>query len=62
MYIDRRSDRITIEHTNDLPKYRCEYPDQAKRVAQYFDNSKYITVWKGVEVVSGNVELSKRLE
>ena len=41
VYIDRRQDRITIEHTNDLPKYRCEYPDQAKRVAHYFDKPDF---------------------
>ena len=41
VYIDRRKDRITIEHTNDLPKYRCEYPDQAKRIAHYFDDSDF---------------------
>ena len=35
MYIDRNQDSITIEHSNDLPKYRCEYPNQRERVAHY---------------------------
>ena len=26
VFSDRRKEHITIEHTNDLPKYRCEYP------------------------------------
>ena len=30
VYIDRRKDCIMIEHTNDLPKYRCEYPDHGE--------------------------------
>ena len=41
VYIDRHKDRITIEHTNDLPKYCCKYPDQAKRVAHYFDKTEF---------------------
>ena len=27
--IDGNKDKITVEHTNDLPKYRCDYPDQS---------------------------------
>ena len=41
VYIDQRRERITIEHTNDLPKYRCEYPNQAERIAHHFERSEY---------------------
>ena len=41
VYINRRQDHITIKHTNDLPKYCCKYPDQAKRVAHYFDKPDF---------------------
>ena len=41
VYIDRNRDSITIKHTNDLPKYRCEYPNQREREAHYCQGVEY---------------------
>ena len=48
VYIDQRRERIMIEHTNDLPKYRCEYPDEAKRVAHYFNKPDFDCLNKSI--------------
>ena len=43
IHVNQNRDTITIPHTNDLARYRCEYPNQRAVVAHYHNNRDHTT-------------------